>query len=93
MELRQGREPEVLGHATLILCDSCGTAIPDQSAKEVLYQIDRVRYRLELCATCLDREMKRHGNHRGVPGFRKRAAIVFTIATTDDLPKSVGAAS
>jgi hypothetical protein len=81
----------VLGHSTLILCDSCGTAIPDQSAKEVLYQVDKVRYRLELCAGCLDREMKRHGGHRGMPGFRKRAAIAFTIGSTDDLPRSVDA--
>ena len=76
----------MLGHSTLILCDSCGTAIPDQSAKEVLYQVERVRYRLELCAGCLDREMKRHGGHRGVPGFRKRAAIAFTVGSADELP-------
>jgi hypothetical protein len=79
----------MLGHATLMLCDSCGRAIPDQSGKEVLYQIDRVRYRLELCSTCLAAEMKRHGGHRGVPGFRKRAAIMFTVSSTDELPRAV----
>lgn len=78
------------GHATLILCDSCGMAIPDQSAKEVLYQLDKVRYRLELCGTCLDAEMKRHNGHRGVPGFHKRAAIIFSLASTDDLPERAG---
>lgn len=75
------------GHSTLILCDSCGAAIPDQSSKEVLYQIDRVRYRLELCPSCLDHEMKRHDSLRGVPGFRKRAAIVLTVAAVEDLPR------
>lgn len=74
------------GHATLILCDSCGTAVPDVSAKEVLYQLDKVRYRLELCTNCLDAEMKRHDGHRGVPGFRKRAAIIFTVASRDAIP-------
>lgn len=77
------------GHSTMILCDSCGRAIPDQSSKEVLYQIDKVRYRLELCPTCLDAEMKRHDGHRGVPGFRKRAAIIIRLASVDDLPKAV----
>lgn len=73
------------GYATLILCDSCGRAVPDKSAKEVLYQIDKARYRLELCSTCLDAEMKRHAGHRGVPGYRKRAAIVFS-GSVDSLP-------
>ena len=82
----------MLGHSTLILCDVCGTAIPDQSAKEVLYQVDKVRYRLELCAKCLDGEMKRRGKHRGLPGFRKRAAIAFTIGSTEDLPRPAGVA-
>jgi hypothetical protein len=36
----------MLGHSMLILCDSCGNAIPDQAAKEVLYQVDKLRYRL-----------------------------------------------
>lgn len=80
----------MLGHSTVILCDSCGRAIPDQSAKEVLYQLDKVRYRLELCANCLDAEMRRHNGHRGVPGFHKRAAIIFAIASADDLPQRVG---
>jgi hypothetical protein len=74
------------GHSTMILCDSCGRAIPDQSSKEVLYQIGRVRYRLELCRTCLDAEMKRHDGHRGVPGFRKRAAIIIKLDSPDELP-------
>ena len=78
------------GHSTLILCDACGRAIPDQSSKEVLYQLDRVRYRLELCPTCLDAEMKRHDGLRGVPGFRKRAAIVIKLASEDDLPRAAG---
>jgi hypothetical protein len=77
------------GHSTMILCDACGRAIADQSSKEVLYQIDKVRYRLELCPNCLDAEMKRHDGHRGVPGFRKRAAIIIKLSTTDDLPKPV----
>jgi len=77
------------GHGTLILCDACGRAVPDQSSKEVLYQVNKVRYRLELCPTCLDAEMKRHDGHRGIPGFRKRAAIVVKIASSDDLPRTV----
>ncbi len=77
----------MLGHSTLILCDACGVEIPDKSAKEVIYQAGRVRYRLELCATCLAREMKRHTTHRGVPGFHKRAALCFTVGSADDLPR------
>ena len=75
------------GHATLILCDSCGKAIPDQSAKEIIYQADKTRYRLEICSICLDNEMKKHGGYRGVPGFRKRAAILFNIDSAEDLPR------
>ena len=77
------------GHNTMILCDACGRAVPDQSSKEVLYQVDRVRYRLELCPSCLDAEMKRHDGHRGVPGFRKRAAIVIKLSSADDLPRQM----
>jgi hypothetical protein len=77
------------GHQTLILCDSCGRAVPDQSSKEVLYQVDKVRYRLELCSSCLDAEMKRHNGHRGVPGFRKRAAIVINLSSADKLPRAL----
>jgi len=77
------------GHSTMIICDACGRVIPDQSSKEVLYQIDKVRYRLELCSTCLDAEMKRHDGHRGVPGFRKRAAIVIKLKSADELPGRV----
>jgi hypothetical protein len=32
--------------------------------------------------------MKRHDGHRGVPGFRKRAAIIIRLASVDDLPKA-----
>jgi hypothetical protein len=77
------------GQSTLILCDVCGRAVPDSASKEVLYQVDKVRYRLELCSTCLDRELKRHESHRGVPGFRKRAAIVINLGSPEELPKTV----
>ena len=77
------------GHSTLILCDVCGRAVPDQASKEVLYQIDKVRYRLELCPSCLGNEMKRHDGFRGVPGFRKRAAIVIRLNSSEELPRPV----
>lgn len=79
------------GHSTLVLCDLCGNAVPDASVKEVLYQVGKVRYRLELCTNCLDAEMRRNNGHRGVPGFRKRAAIVFTLDSSDALPQRVQA--
>ena len=79
------------GHSTLVLCALCGTAVPDASVKEVLYQVGKVRYRLELCTNCLDAEMRRNNGHRGVPGFRKRAAIVFTLDSSDALPQRVQA--
>jgi len=79
----------MLGHSTLILCDACGAEIPDKSAKEVIYQAGKIRYRLELCTGCLSSEMKRHNGHRGVPGFHKRAAIVFSIPSRDELPRQV----
>jgi hypothetical protein len=31
--------------------------------------------------------MKRHEGHRGIPGFRKRAAIVIKLDSTEDLPR------
>ena len=79
------------GQSTLILCDICDRAIPDQAAKEVLYQVAKLRYRLELCSTCLNAEMRRHGGHRGIPGFRKRAAIIFPLASDEDVPRRTGA--
>lgn len=77
------------GRSTLILCDVCGRAVVDQASKEVLYQVDKVRYRLELCPSCLDGEMKRHDGVRGVPGFRKRAAIVIKLSSSEQLPKAL----
>lgn len=77
------------GHATLVLCDVCRKAVPDASVKEVIYQAGKLRYRLELCPSCLGAEMSRHDGHRGVPGFRKRAAIVFTLKSADELPGTV----
>lgn len=74
------------GHSTLVLCDVCKNVVPDASVKEVIYQAGKLRYRLELCANCLDAEMKRHDGHRGVPGFRKRAAVVFTVDSSDAVP-------
>jgi hypothetical protein len=79
----------MLGHSTLILCDACGAEIPDKSAKEVIYQAGKIRYRLELCTSCLASEMKRNNGHRGVPGFHKRAAIVFSISGPEELPRQV----
>ncbi|MDP9234477.1 MAG: hypothetical protein M3P01_07985 [Actinomycetota bacterium] len=75
------------GHSTLVLCDVCGGAIAEQTAKEVLYQVDKLRYRLELCPPCLDREMKLRDGHRGIPGMHKRAAIAFSVSSKDDLPR------
>jgi hypothetical protein len=79
--------PLMKGHSTLVLCDACGDAIAEQTAKEVLYQVDKLRYRLELCPTCLDREMKLRDGHRGIPGMHKRAAIAFSVSSKDDLPR------
>ena len=75
------------GRSTLILCDVCGREVPDRASKEVIYQLDKVRYRFELCPTCLDDEMKRHEGRRGIPGFRKRAAIVVSIDSISGLPR------
>jgi hypothetical protein len=80
-------------HAMLVLCDVCGKAIADQTSKEVIYQVDKVRYRLELCPRCLDGEMKRLKGHRGIPGFRKRAAIVYVVDDISQLPRSVAAST
>lgn len=77
----------MLGGSTLILCDACAREVPDRSSKEIVYQVDKLRYRFELCTTCLDDEMKRHDGHRGIPGFRKRAAIFFNIDSSSDLPR------
>ena len=93
MTVIEREEGSMLGHSTLILCDVCGAEVPDKSAKEVIYQAGRIRYRLELCTSCLAREMRRHNGHRGVPGFHKRAAIVFSISSRDELPRAVGSES
>lgn len=75
------------GRSTLILCDVCGREVLDRASKEVIYQVNKVRYRFELCPTCLDAEMKRHEGRRGVPGFRKRAAIVVNLDSISALPR------
>lgn len=75
------------GRSTLILCDVCGRAVPDRASKEIIYQVDKVRYRFELCSICLDDEMKRHDGRRGIPGFRKRAAIVVNLDSLSALPR------
>jgi hypothetical protein len=77
----------MLGHSMIILCDVCGREVADQASKEVVYQVDRTRYRFELCPNCLDAELKRRDGHRGIPGFRKRAAITITLSSADDLPR------
>lgn len=81
-------------HSTLILCDSCGTSIPDESAKEVIYQVGKLRYRLELCHRCLQQEMSSRDGVRWIPGFRKRAALVFSAESESALPgrRSAGVA-
>lgn len=71
----------------MILCDVCGREVPDRASKEVIYQLDKVRYRFELCPSCLDDEMSRRDGWRGIPGFRKRAAIVVNIESASDLPR------
>lgn len=80
-------------HSMLILCDVCSVAVPDQAAKEVFYRVDKVRYRLELCTSCLNAEMKRLDGHRSIPGFRKRGAILYSIPTVEALPVDVGVVS
>jgi hypothetical protein len=75
------------GRMTVILCDVCGREVPDRACKEIVYQLNKTRYRLELCPNCLDDEMKRLDEPRGIPGFRKRAAIAFTIDSVSDLPR------
>jgi hypothetical protein len=77
----------MLGHSMMILCDVCGREVPDQASKEVIYQVVKSRYRFELCSTCLDAELKARDGHRGIPGFRKRAAVTITLASAADLPR------
>jgi hypothetical protein len=77
------------GHSTFVLCDACAQPVAEQTAKEVLYQVEKLRYLLKLCSTCLDDEMRRHDSLRSIPGMHKRAAIAFTIPSADDLPKRV----
>ena len=74
------------GNATLIFCGSCRKPVSHQTSKEAIYELERVRYLVELCPLCLDEEMKRHGVERGVSGFRKRSAVVFKVASLDDVP-------
>jgi hypothetical protein len=73
-------------HALLILCDVCRKTIPDEAAKEVIFQVDRLRYRLEMCSSCLDAEMGRRAERRWIPGFRKRTALTFVLNSADELP-------
>ena len=73
-------------HSLLVLCDVCRRTIPDESAKEVIFQVDRLRYRLEMCTNCLDTEMGRRPGRRWIPGYRKRTALTFVLDSADDLP-------
>jgi len=81
------KEVPMRSHALLVLCDVCGRTMPDEAAKEVVFQVDRVRYRLEMCSSCLDREMGRRDERRWIPGFRKRTALTFVLESVDDLPR------
>jgi hypothetical protein len=73
-------------HALVVLCDVCRKTIPDEAAKEVIFQVDRLRYRLEMCSNCLDVEMGRRADRRWIPGFRKRTALTFVLDSADQLP-------
>jgi hypothetical protein len=79
-------------HALLVLCDVCRKTIPDEAAKEVIFQVDRLRYRLEMCPSCLDGEMSRRADRRWIPGFRKRTALTFALDSADELPGRLGGA-
>lgn len=76
-------------HALFVVCGVCGRAIPDEAAKEVIFQVVRVRYRLEMCSNCLDAEMGQRTEQRWIPGFRKRTALMFDIGSLEDLPRRV----
>lgn len=77
-------------HSLLVLCDVCRRTIPDEAAKEVIFQIGRLRYRLELCSPCLAVEMGRSPERRWIPGFRKRTALTFVLDSVEDLPGRPG---
>lgn len=76
----------MMGHSTMVFCDICGQTVADQSVKEAIYQLPRVRFRVELCPHCLNTELKRFSEHRGIPGFRKRAAVIFSLSSEEDIP-------
>jgi hypothetical protein len=84
------QEVSMRSHALLVLCDVCRKTIPDEAAKEVIFQVDRLRYRLEMCSNCLDVEMGRRADRKWIPGFRKRTALTFVLDSADELPGRLG---
>lgn len=75
-------------HNLLVLCDVCGRTLPDEAAKEVVYYVERLRYRLEMCSGCLDGELSQREERRWIPGFRKRTALTFVVESVAELPRS-----
>ena len=80
-------------HSLLVLCDVCRKTIPDEAAKEVIFQVDRLRYRLEMCSSCLDGEMGRRPGRKWIPGYRKRTALTFVLDSANDLPGDLATAA
>lgn len=85
------KEVSMRSHSLLVLCDVCRKTIPDEAAKEVIFQVDRLRYRLEMCSSCLDAEMGRRSERRWIPGYRKRTALTFVLDSVHELPGGLAA--
>jgi hypothetical protein len=62
-------------------CDSCGARMPIERAKEALISEGNNKFHLiDLCPTCLDKQMQNASAVNDTDGYRQQAAALITPA-------------
>ncbi|HVL82095.1 MAG TPA: hypothetical protein VM840_10960 [Actinomycetota bacterium] len=61
-------------------CEICGTTLPLERAKEVLFERDQNSYHvMDLCPTCLDDVLQRSESVNDTNGMRQQAAALVRM--------------
>jgi hypothetical protein len=69
-------------------CDSCGTRLPLERAKEALIaEGDNVFHLVDLCTECLDTLLQRAESVNDTDGFRQQAAALIRLPRGTELPR------
>ena len=68
-------------------CGLCGTSVQLEQAKEALFETGNNAYHLmDLCASCLNTQLKAAESINDTSGYRQRAAALIRLPGTS-LPK------